>query len=250
MVKFNEKAQKELGHYVYGLIDPVNKEIFYVGKASSNNRPFDHLKLVEKETKAKKKIEQIRSNQNEPIIEILRYGLETKEMAFEVEAAIIDAIGLEYLTNNIRGHGIKRGRLSIQEIMNLHGAEPICINSIDEQCIMFFINKTYSTSLDEIELYDATRQFWGVRKEMVERQEEQIYKVALSIYDSVVVRVYSIIKWYKAGDTFSTRPLENNENRYEFIGNLKSGHSLLGKMLVDEKGNPIKANQKGFGYIN
>ena len=42
--KFRQNAIEKLGHYVYALIDPSNNNIFYVGKASSNNRAFDHLK--------------------------------------------------------------------------------------------------------------------------------------------------------------------------------------------------------------
>jgi hypothetical protein len=44
MTKFNKQITQALGYYVYALIDPFTKKIFYVGKGAGNNRAFDHLK--------------------------------------------------------------------------------------------------------------------------------------------------------------------------------------------------------------
>ena len=46
-VKFSTNTTKHLGHYVYALVDPRDDSIFYVGKASGNNRAFDHLNLYD-----------------------------------------------------------------------------------------------------------------------------------------------------------------------------------------------------------
>lgn len=44
MDKFSEKSLTALGEfYVYGLIDPRNRKIFYIGKGS-NHRVFEHEK--------------------------------------------------------------------------------------------------------------------------------------------------------------------------------------------------------------
>ncbi|MFL6715979.1 MAG: hypothetical protein ACJ8G3_06400 [Burkholderiaceae bacterium] len=55
-------------------------------------------------------IEEIRSHGRdlEPVVPILRHGLQDKLMAKEVEAAIIDTMGLENLTNLCRGKHIER----------------------------------------------------------------------------------------------------------------------------------------------
>jgi len=55
-------------------------------------------------------IEEIRSpgRDVEPVVPILRHGLQDKLMAQEVEAAMIDTIGLENLTNLCRGKHIER----------------------------------------------------------------------------------------------------------------------------------------------
>ncbi|MDG5814728.1 hypothetical protein QA601_06555 [Chitinispirillales bacterium ANBcel5] len=253
MNRFDKKVQNALGYYVYALIDPFNDVIFYVGKASGNNRAFYHLNTTSKESAKNQKIKEIRLKGKEPVIEILRYGLESEKSAFEVEAAIIDTIGIDNLTNVVRGHGIENGRLTIREIERLHGSIPVCINEINEKYMTFFLNRTYSTSLSEIDLYDATRQFWyNVSKNTRTKHKNGAleYNVALSIYDSVVIRVYSILVWYKAGSTFSTRTVKNSNNRWEFVGNLINDHPLTGKKIVDENGLKITSNQQGYGYIN
>lgn len=248
MVQFNKKTQESLGYYVYGLIDPRNNKIFYVGKASANNRAFDHLKETKTESLKTKLIASIRKDGLEPKVEILRYGLDSEKTVFEVEAAIIDAIGIDNLTNQVRGHGIEKGRLTLEEVIRLYDSDPIFINEIEEKYMTIFINKTYSTNLTEIELYDATRQFWYNVSETTRTAKEQ--RVALSIFDSVVVRVYKIEKWFDAGKTLSTRTIESMDNRYEFVGQKIDNHKLLGKKLVDDKGQPLKSNQLGYGYIN
>lgn len=252
MKQFNKKIQTALGHYVYALIDPFDDKIFYVGKADSNNRAFDHLKNSSRETEKNKKINEIRLKGEEPKVEILRYGLESEKIAFEVEASIIDTLRIENLTNVVRGHGIEKGRLSLHEIERLYGTEPVCIDEVKDKYMLFFINRTYSTSLEEIQIYDATRQFWhNVSKDKrAKSNDEYEYKTALSIFDSVVIRVYSIIQWFPAGTTFSTRRPKDPENRWEFVGNLIEEHPLLGKKFIDGKGNNLKANQQGYGYIN
>jgi hypothetical protein len=90
MKNFNKKIQEALGHYVYALIDPFDNIIFYVGKADSNNRAFDHLKESSKKNDNKsERIQEIRNRGKEPLVEILRYGLDSEKIAFEVEASII-----------------------------------------------------------------------------------------------------------------------------------------------------------------
>lgn len=47
-MSFSKDVQKQLGHYVYALVDPRDETIFYFGKATANNRAFNHLKTLNK----------------------------------------------------------------------------------------------------------------------------------------------------------------------------------------------------------
>lgn len=253
MNRFSKQVQAALGHYVYALLDPFDRSIFYVGKANSNSRAFDHLKSQPKETAKSERIEEIRRKGREPIVEILRYGLGSEASAFEVEASIIDALGIENLTNVVRGHGIEKGRLSLAEVEQLYGSEPLSLAEVRDPYMMFFLNRTYSTSLAEIDIYDATRQFWynvAHEKRSTAGNGQLRYSVALSIYDSVVLRAYSIAAWFQAGTTLSTRVCADPENRWEFVGNRIEGHPMQGKRLTENDGSSLRANQQGYGYIN
>jgi hypothetical protein len=252
--KFTKKAKSALNYYVYALIDPRDGKIFYVGKASANNRVFDHLKASEEETKKTEKIAQIRNSKEEPKIEILRHGLKTEEIALEVEAAIIDTLGLENLTNIVRGHRIKGGRLPVHEIERLYGSMPVRRSAIKESYMMIFINQSYSPTLSEQALYDCVRQFWyqvAADKREPTKSGKLPYPFALSIVDSTVIRVYSIEAWFPAGATMSSRnDDEIADKRWEFVGQRIPHHKLEGKQIVDDNGKPLPANQIGYGYIN
>ncbi len=246
-MKFSKSTKEHLGFYVYGLVDPRCKRIFYVGKASANDRAFNHLKVSSSESKKQETINEIRLAKLEPSIEILRYGLESEKVALEVEAAIIDTIGLENLTNAVRGHGVERGRLIASEVERLHGSKPVFISNITDPCILFYIHKTYTPTLSEQELYDSVRQFWH---EVSEKTRMGItHLIALAVVEGVVVRAYSIAGWYPAGTTFSSRPFSGAEDKWEFVGQLLSDHPLSGRMLVEDDGKPAAASQKGYRYL-
>ena len=247
-MKFSNKTKEHLQFYVYGLVDPRDKKIFYVGKASANNRAFDHLKAVASKSDKSAKIDEIRAAKFEPQVEILRYGLESERVALEVEAAIIDAIGLENLTNVVRGHGVERWRMLAQEVERLHGSVPVKVSEIRERCMLFYIHNTYSPTLSEQEIYDCVRQFWHEVSESNRRT--LAYPVGLGIVEGVVVRVYSIAAWFPAGTTFSSRSYSGTgTDKWEFVGQRLDKHPLLGRLLVDDNGQPIAGVQTGYSDL-
>jgi hypothetical protein len=246
-MKFSKSTKEQLAFYVYGLVDPRCKRIFYIGKASANDRAFNHLKVTSSESKKQETINEIRAAKLEPTVEILRYGLESEKVALEVEAAIIDAIGLENLTNAVRGHGVERGRLFASEVERLHGSKPVLISSVTEPCMLFFIPNTYTPTLSEQELYDSVRQFWHQVSENT--RMKNTHPVALAVVEGVVVRAYTIAGWYPAGATLSSRTFSGAEDKWEFVGQLIRNHPLAGRMLVEDSGTPIAAGRKGYGYL-
>lgn len=243
---FSKSTLDQLQYYVYTLVDPRNNEVFYVGKASANNRAFKHLDSDRSESAKEKRIAEIRSAKLEPKIDILRHGLSDNSIALEIEAAVIDAIGIENLTNIIRGHDTDRGRLSAQAIESLYGSQPIKLEFANEPYMLFFIQNSFSPTMSEIEIYDCTRQFWHQVGE--EKRKNLEYNTALAIVDSVVVRAYSICGWFPAGSTFSTRKFDGKADKWEFVGQIISSHLLLNKMLF-MNGKKLPANQKGYGYV-
>lgn len=102
---FSQSTMEQLKYYVYLLKDPSNNEIFYVGKGI-NNRLFNHLNCALEGEENSDKLNRIRdviSLGNNVIHYVLRHGLSEKE-AFEIEASVIDVIGIQNLTNAQSGH--------------------------------------------------------------------------------------------------------------------------------------------------
>lgn len=237
--KFSPAVIQAIGHYVYLLIDPFDGEVFYVGKGVGN-RVFTHL-IEEGETEKNQRIEDIRANGEEPEIEILAHGLPSDEVACQVEAAAIDLLGLDTLTNQIRGWGsVKFGRMSVKQIIAQY--DPVKV-LIAEPSILIRINQLYYYGMDEIELYDATRGIWKVG----ERREKVEY--AFAVYKGIVQEVYKIEHWFPAGSTFSTRGL-TDPDRWEFVGR-RAKASIRNKYYLKSVDDYFSGNsQNPITYVN
>lgn len=251
-MKFSAATKKTLKHYVYGLVDPTEDDkIFYIGVASANNRAFNHLALTKARTHKATKIKEIRKAGSEPRVDILRHGLPTRKTALEVEAALIDAFGLEELVNEKRGYEVARGRKSAEELERAYGCKPVFVSDVRKPCMLFFVNRTYSPTSTEQAKYDSIRQFWSRVSEHT-RTPPFPYKIALGIVEGVVVRAYTIEGWFPAGSTLSSRDWGGPigvDKRWEFVGRQLYDHPLLDRLLVDDAGDPIRANQIGYGYL-
>ena len=105
-----------------------------------------------------KRINEIRQRGKEPIIEILTHGLEDEESAFKVEAAVIDLLDLNNLTNIVKGkHSSLYGRMPLEVLLQKYKNEKVVIN---EPSILFKIQQKYTYGLDPQKLYDFTRGTW------------------------------------------------------------------------------------------
>ena len=104
--QFSQAVCEKIGYYVYVLKNPRNSEIFYIGKGKGN-RVFQHLACALETKDESDKLNLIREILNEgKNVEyyILRHGLATEKEALEIESACIDLIGLDNLTNKVKGH--------------------------------------------------------------------------------------------------------------------------------------------------
>src|SRR5699024_7254948 len=126
---------------------------FYVGKGK-RNRIFDHLTDL-KNTKKSRVIKQILEKGQEPKIEIITHGLEDEQRALKVEAAMIDIIVKEKLTNKMRGWQSRLyGRVEVNQLIMMYEREQV---NIDEPVLLIRITQFYSFGMTDMELYDTTR---------------------------------------------------------------------------------------------
>ena len=216
--KFSPKTKEALKYYVYVYSDPDTKEPFYVGKGKGD-RVFSHLK-EDKENEKTQKIKEIedRPGKKEPIIEILAHGLD-EETAFKVEAAAIDLIGIENLTNQQRGYkSDKHGKIEVSTLDARYTEEDLKKEDIIDNIMFIKINKRYRNGMSPLELYEATRGYWRLNVENAKKVD-----YALSVYEGMVLEVYEITEWFPALSTYmGTRSSDpkNVEKRYEFVGKI------------------------------
>jgi hypothetical protein len=96
MQQIPRRVQEKLKYYMYLYVDPRDGRPFYVGKGKGS-RLLSHLRDNTETTKVKR-LAELKKLSLEPILEILKYGLNERE-ALLVEAVAIDLIGIDALTN-------------------------------------------------------------------------------------------------------------------------------------------------------
>ena len=237
------EVASHLGYYVYLYIDPRNGKPFYVGKGKGY-RALAHLS-EEGETRKIHTLKELKKRNLSPIIEILAHALTDEETALRIEAAVIDLLGLDGLTNAVRGwRSIQLGRIPLSELVIYYAATP-CV--ITDPALLIRINNLYRHGMSETELYEATRGVWklGIRRENA--------KYAFAIFEGVVREVYAIKSWHRAGSTtYATRPKSDVAlaSRWEFIRgktpkdirNKYVGHSVASYL--------VKGAQNPIAYVN
>jgi len=239
MNQIPQHVWEKLEYYVYLYVDPRDSKPFYVGKGTGN-RILTHLSDREESEKVKR-IAELRKLGLEPRIEILKYGL-TEKQALLIESAAIDLIGVERLTNRVKGHhAAENGRGLLREIVQELDAEEV---TITHPAMLINISQLFRYGMSPLELYDATRSAWkvGTRRKAA--------KYAFAVYAGNVREVYSIAAWVPAGSTMLTRQHSDESKlagRFEFVGTLaaeKIQRKYIGKSvrnyLVPGSQNPIK----------
>lgn len=238
-MKFSPETIEEIKSYVYLYSDPDTEKVFYIGKGQGN-RCFEHLEENSESAKVQK-IQQLKKQNKQPIIELLRYGLTDKEASL-IEATFIDFIGVEKLANKVRGsHSNSFRRMLVDDINLKYTAEKTNIN---DDVLLITINKLYHRKISEQELYESTRGVWviGNRKDKI--------KYVFAVFQGVVREVYKINKWHNAGTlSYKYREIDKDkyQNRWEFEGNVahqqireKYLKKSIRKYLSNGNQNPIK----------
>jgi len=180
----------------------------------------------------------------EPRIEILVHSLPDELSALKIEAAVIDLIGKDNLTNEVRGYetGVF-GRTPLDELIAIFEAQPV---EIEEPAILIRVTNTYRYGISTQELYDITRSAWVIGK----RREKAQYGIC--VYAGIVREVYCIEKWLPAGSTPTTRPPEdvNRPDRWEFVGKVADESIRKKYLLKSVEMYFSKRSQNPITYIN
>lgn len=207
-------VSEHLGYYVYMYVDPRNGKPFYVGKGIGN-RVLAHFGDI-RDSKKTRLIAELKANDISPRLEILAHGLKDEETAFRIEAAVIDALDLNQLTNLVRGwRSLQTGRMTLDELAGFYAAKPV---EIKHRALLIRVNKSYRHGMGELELYEATRGIWrlGERREKVE--------YAFAIFHGLVREVYQVSSWYPACTIpYKTRAFSDSStksSRWEFDGKI------------------------------
>ena len=211
--KFPPGVAEQLKCYVYRLIDPRNGETFYVGKGQGD-RVFQHakgaLKATEDEDTADLKSNRIKHIQAvglEVGHVIHRHNIESEEVAFEIEAALIDAY--PGLTNEVGGHDSgDYGCSHVEEVVAKYGAEPF---EAREPLILISIAKSYEEEGKNV--YEAVRSVWRLNQD-----KAKDFKLVLAHRRGIVVGAFRPEEWLPA--TKKNFPLlsEDIPGRFGFEG--------------------------------
>jgi len=167
-----------LGYYVYALVNPRDKQIFYVGKGK-NDRVLQHAQGIidtkkdEEDTEKIALIKEILTEGKKVEYYILRHGL-TEDMAFTVESTVIDLLTYQDFKTQDIGHlsniqsgyaqssfGIK----TLDEIKEYYGAEEYDLEPKVKEGINFIAIKLNSNRLHneyEGNLFKQTSFCWRV----------------------------------------------------------------------------------------
>lgn len=229
----SQSTIEKLSYYVYVLVDPRNKKVFYVGKGKGNRINQHLIGALENKTLESEKIKIIREIQKENLdvgLEIIRHELLEKE-AFEVESSLIDFIGLNNLTNLQGGHhSNNKGKMTLDEIKIKYEAEKVV--GFDEPMILININRKFINGMASEEILSVTKGNW-----YISRVKARAYKYVAAVYVGIVREIFVIDKWTQSHEpkrSFFDGEIAPKEIRKKYINKSVSEYWKQGSQ------NPIK----------
>lgn len=240
---FDDKTRSELGIYVYGLLDPLSKRVFYIGKGGGNSsenleggsnlRIFDHFFEVESALAAGRQltakqlaIKAVWDRGNDVECHIFRRLLRDPQEAFQVEGGIIVALRLSTNggpDNDNDGRNVERhGALTLQDALDL-GA-PLVNPSRACEVVLFNIGTSLANRAARTpdDYYECTRAEWVLGLYYRDRPD----LVAVGVQNEISRGVFGALQWNL------TRSKQNPDKQ----GRLRTVnyHSFKGEWLPPE----------------
>ena len=209
--KIPPAVARRLGFYVYLYVNPLTQRPFYVGKGKGR-RVLTHMTAAGESRKCQM-LAELKSRGLSPSLEILAHKLADEETAFRIEAAAIDLLRLDSLTNAVAGwRSLELGRVPLADLVAYYAPRPIRVR---HPSLLIRINRLYRHTMSAAELYEATRGIWkvGVRRNSAH--------YAMAVFEGVVREVYRIKRWHPAGTlTYRTGIHQRLDvkGRWEFSG--------------------------------
>lgn len=239
--RFPAGVADQLKWYVYRLIDPRNGETFYVGKGR-DDRVFAHASGVIPDSddalnEKLQRIKEIRAAGLDVAHVIHRHGIEDESVAFQIEAALIDAY--PGLTNLAGGHGGDYGLRHVEEIIREYEAEPF---RAAEPLILISIARSFED--EHRDIYDAVRAAW-----VISPDRAAAYRLVLARRGGIVLGAFRPNgPWLPATKTNFPWLAEDREGRWGFSGepaDAETARLYVGKSVPErhrKKGmaNPIR----------
>jgi hypothetical protein len=241
--RFREEVIEQLKWYVYRLIDPRNGETFYVGKGKGN-RVFDHVNAVLLQTEDEdavalkiSRIREIKAARLDVIHLIHRHGLKTSELAYEVEAAVMDAY--PGLTNRVDGHGSSMFGCRHADQISKDYSFPVF--DLDRDLILISIRRSFDEG--QLSVYDAVRGVWKIDKSKAEK-----YSLVLAHRSGIVEGAFAPSEWVPATPSNFPWLAEEIPGRWGFVGRPASrdvqvryeGHRVPDQLRKRGQANPIR----------
>ena len=228
----------QLGHYVYLYSDPDSNLPLYVGKGQGE-RILAHLS-ADGDCEKGQAMRRLRESGKQPVLKFVRHGL-TNHEALLIESALIDAIGLDILTNKVAGHGSSSlGIMSFAQLQSKFSTEPLVVQ---DPVLMIRLPRAFRYDLSSEELFEATCGTWkiGVRRNTIQ--------YVLAVHDDVVQEVYEVTQWQPGGTrNYKSRSIGKQKGRWEFDGAVVPEgplrehylHKSVGHLFSRGSQNPIR----------
>jgi hypothetical protein len=201
--------------YVYCEIEENNKRLpVYIGKGKQG-RCLSHLDNLNDTSISKNRKIKTLLDEKKLGIDILAFGIDDKT-ALAIESACIDLMGIDNLTNQIRGKGDNVKRISISELSSLILDKPVKVKPEHSGCAIL-INRDYKSTFGDLEIFEYTRGIWTKGMKTIAGDS----KYAYATFKGVVKEVYEIHSWVPAGSQeYFTRVLDPKKvnERWEFVG--------------------------------